>query len=172
MLFGYFLHNAKSDNPFSLQRTSRFCKPRISSPQRRLRIDKIKSFAAPRTFAPPAAASWGGYAAFLCCLRQLCPTFCKVQKVGQKTLKLSFGKFVPAGTARFACFFAACGGSLSVAVATFLPPAAALFKGSHFPAKCEKEQRRRDRYRQKVGNRLCQKYRKGLVRKEIRQNVD
>ena len=33
VLFGYFLHNAKSDNPFSLQRTSRFCKPRFSSPQ-------------------------------------------------------------------------------------------------------------------------------------------
>ena len=44
MLFGYFLHNAKSDNPFSLQRTSRFCKPRISSPQRRLHTNKIKTF--------------------------------------------------------------------------------------------------------------------------------
>ena len=53
VLFGYFLHNAKSDNPFSLQRASRFCKPRISSPQRRLRIDKIKSFAAPRPFRRP-----------------------------------------------------------------------------------------------------------------------
>ena len=53
VLFGYFLHNAKSDNPFSLQRTSRFCKPRISSPQRRLRIDKIKFFAAPRPFRRP-----------------------------------------------------------------------------------------------------------------------
>ena len=31
VLFGYFLHNAKSDNSFSLQRTSRFRKPRISA---------------------------------------------------------------------------------------------------------------------------------------------
>ena len=30
VLFGYFLHDAKSDNPFSLQRISRFCKPRSS----------------------------------------------------------------------------------------------------------------------------------------------
>ena len=44
VLFGCFLHNAKSDNPFSLQRTSRFCKPRCSSPQWRLRSNKIKSF--------------------------------------------------------------------------------------------------------------------------------
>ncbi len=31
VLFGYFLHDAKSDNPFSLQRTSRFSKPRFSA---------------------------------------------------------------------------------------------------------------------------------------------
>ena len=30
VLFGYFLHDAKSNNPFSLQRISRFCKPRSS----------------------------------------------------------------------------------------------------------------------------------------------
>ena len=44
VLFGHFLHDAKSDNPFSLQRTSRFCKPRFSSPQWRLRTNKIKTF--------------------------------------------------------------------------------------------------------------------------------
>ena len=44
VLFGYFLHDAKSDNSFSLQRTSRFSKPRFSSPQWRLRTNKIKSF--------------------------------------------------------------------------------------------------------------------------------
>ena len=33
VLFGYFLHNAKSDNSFSLPRTSRFYEPRFSSPQ-------------------------------------------------------------------------------------------------------------------------------------------
>ena len=40
----YFLHDAKSDNSFSLQRTSRFCEPRFSSPQWRLRTNKIKTF--------------------------------------------------------------------------------------------------------------------------------
>ena len=44
VLFGYFLHDAKSDNSFSLQRTSRFSKPRFSSPQWRLRTNKIKTF--------------------------------------------------------------------------------------------------------------------------------
>ena len=47
VLFGYFLHDAKSDNPFSLQRTSRFCKPRFSSSQWRLRTNKLKSFRRP-----------------------------------------------------------------------------------------------------------------------------
>ena len=31
VLFGYFLHDAKSDNPFPLPGTPRFCKPRISA---------------------------------------------------------------------------------------------------------------------------------------------
>ena len=44
VLFGYFLHDAKSDKPFSLQRTSRFCKPRISPPQQQLSTNKIKTF--------------------------------------------------------------------------------------------------------------------------------
>ena len=44
VLFGYFLHNAKSDNPFSLQRISRFCKPQISPPQPQLRTATIKTF--------------------------------------------------------------------------------------------------------------------------------
>ena len=54
VLFGYFLHNAKSDKPFSLQRTSRFCKPRISTPKQQLRTNPIKSFAAlsPPTWSP------------------------------------------------------------------------------------------------------------------------
>ena len=47
VLFGYFLHDAKSDNSFSLQRTSRFSKPRFSSPQWRLRTNPIKSFCRP-----------------------------------------------------------------------------------------------------------------------------
>ncbi len=44
VLFGYFLHDAKSDNPFPSQGESRFCKPRFSSPQWRLRTSPIKSF--------------------------------------------------------------------------------------------------------------------------------
>ena len=44
VLFGYFLHDAKSDNSFSLQRTSRFSKPRFSLLQWRFRTNKIKTF--------------------------------------------------------------------------------------------------------------------------------
>ena len=44
VLFGYFLHNAKSDNSFLLQEISRFCKPRISAPQLQLRTATIKTF--------------------------------------------------------------------------------------------------------------------------------
>ena len=44
VLFGYFLHDAKSDNPFSLQRISRFRKPRFSPPQPQLRTATIKTF--------------------------------------------------------------------------------------------------------------------------------
>ena len=73
VLFGYFLHDAKSDKPFPFReirgsanlksarrscgfaltklkpfskKELRFCKPRFSSPQWRLRTNKIKSFAA------------------------------------------------------------------------------------------------------------------------------
>ena len=54
VLFGYFLHDAKSDNSFSLQRTSRFCKPRISPPKQQLPTNKIKTFpkGAPRFCKP------------------------------------------------------------------------------------------------------------------------
>ena len=44
VLFGYFLHDAKSDKPFPLQRTSRFSKPRISPPKQQLSTNKIKTF--------------------------------------------------------------------------------------------------------------------------------
>ncbi len=44
VLFGYFLHDAKSDNSFSLQRTSRFSEPRFSLLQWRFRTNKIKTF--------------------------------------------------------------------------------------------------------------------------------
>ena len=44
VLFGYFLHNAKSDKPFPSQGASRFCKPRISAHKRQIRTNKIKFF--------------------------------------------------------------------------------------------------------------------------------
>ena len=94
VLFGYFLHDAKSDNPYSLSGASRFCKPRFSSPQWRLRTNKIKTF--------PKRAS----------------RFCKPRisaqnyKFALTKLKPFFPPFggVPAGTAHSVCFCAACGG--------------------------------------------------------------
>ena len=44
VLFGYFLHDAKSDNSFPFRETPRFCKPRISTPQPQLRTATIKTF--------------------------------------------------------------------------------------------------------------------------------
>ena len=44
VLFGYFLHDAKSDNPFSLQRTSRFSKPRFSAQNYNFPLTKLKPF--------------------------------------------------------------------------------------------------------------------------------
>ena len=51
--FWFFLHDAKRIKSFSLQRTSRFCKPQFSSPQWRLPTNKIKSFCLSAAFAPP-----------------------------------------------------------------------------------------------------------------------
>ena len=58
VLFGYFLHDAKSDKPFSLSGAPRFSKPRFSSPQLRFRTNKIKTFpkGAPR-FCKPRSSS-------------------------------------------------------------------------------------------------------------------
>ena len=180
VLFGYFLHDAKSDNSFSLQRISRFCKPQISPPQPQLRTATIKTFLRElRGFANLESAHKNNnfpltklnpFAARLLETWSPCSRPFAILPVSavSDAQKLATGNFLHVRAA----FCAACGGSLSVAVATFLPPAAALFKGSHFPSKREKEQRRRDRNGKKISNRLCQKYRKGLVRKEIRQNVD
>ena len=44
VLFGYFLHNAKSDNSFPFREAPRFRKPRISAPQPQLRSATIKTF--------------------------------------------------------------------------------------------------------------------------------
>ena len=44
VLFGYFLHDAKSDNSFPFRKASRFSKPRSSPPQWHLRTATIKTF--------------------------------------------------------------------------------------------------------------------------------
>ena len=73
--------------PFS-KGVSRFCEPRISAQNYKFALTKLNPFAA---------------------LRRPFPTFCKVQKVGQKTLELSFRKVCPFGTARSACITAPSG---------------------------------------------------------------
>ena len=50
VLFGYFLHNAKSDKPFSLQRTSRFSEPRFSALQHIFPLTKLNPFGTFRGF--------------------------------------------------------------------------------------------------------------------------
>ena len=76
VLFGYFLHDAKSDNPFSLQRISRFCKPRISAHKQQLRTIQLNPFSALRRclcrdgtrsvlFRRPRRL-------YLCCFRNIC----------------------------------------------------------------------------------------------------
>ena len=102
VLFGYFLHDAKSDNPFSLQRTSRFYKPRFSAQNYNFPLTKLNPFETFR-FAESLSLPGRHTSCAFSALRRLFPTFCKVQKVGQKTLKISCRKFYPAGTARSAC---------------------------------------------------------------------
>ena len=72
MLFGYFLHDAKSDNPFPLQGASRFCKPRISAPKQRLRTNPIKSFCRPWRHYLCASRYYQRLRRFFSALRQ-CP---------------------------------------------------------------------------------------------------
>ena len=103
MLFGYFLHNAKSDNPFSLQRTSRFSEPRISAPEQQLLTNKIKTFpkGASRFCKPRFSAQNQNFAQTNLnpfAAPRLSVLFVRHKKYDKKP-------FVPAGTARFACFF-------------------------------------------------------------------
>ena len=72
VLFGYFLHDAKSDNPFPLQGDSRFCKPRISAPKQRLRTNPIKSFCRPWRHYLCASRYYQRLRRFFSALRQ-CP---------------------------------------------------------------------------------------------------
>ena len=127
MLFGYFLHDAKSNNPYSLRReirgfanlesahsnndhaltklkpsqrgVSRFCKPRFSPPKPKLHTNPIKSFC--RSAASLAASP-------------LLFRFAAVSLPGRRSLPGTFPyflldtksmpkkPFVPAGTTRFA----------------------------------------------------------------------
>ncbi len=119
VLFGYFLHNAKSDNPFSLQRTSRFCKPRFSPPKQQLPTNKIKTFpkgasrfCKPRISAPKPKLRTNPIKSFAA--PRLLPA-------ASPLLFPPYGG-VPAGTARSVCFFATCGGFFGglAAFVTFL----------------------------------------------------
>ena len=42
VLFGYFLHDAKSDNPYSLSEASMFCEPRSSAQNYKFALTKLK----------------------------------------------------------------------------------------------------------------------------------
>ena len=75
VLFGYFLHNAKSDKPFSLAGSSEVLRTSNQHTKLQIRTNKIKSFAASRQcpcrdstlrvlFPPPLVAFFGGSAAF------------------------------------------------------------------------------------------------------------
>ena len=87
VLFGYFLHNAKSDKPYPFAGSFEVLQTSNQHTKQQLRTNPIKFFSAPRPFRRLR--------------RLLFPTFCKVQKVGQKTFPPYGG--VPAGTARSAC---------------------------------------------------------------------
>ena len=93
-----FCTTQKVTSRFPYGKVSRFCEPRFSSPQWRLRTNKIKTFpkgesrfSKPR-FSPPKQQLPTNKIKSFAASRQLFPTFCRVQKVGQKTLKLSFRK--------------------------------------------------------------------------------
>ena len=63
VLFGYFLRDAKSDNSFSLQRTSRFFKPRFSALQYTFPLTKLNPFETFRGFSNlNSARRNGGFA--------------------------------------------------------------------------------------------------------------
>ena len=63
MLFGYFLHDAKSDNSFPFAGSIEVLQTSNQRTKITISCNPIKSFCR-------SAASSGGYAAFFCCLRQ------------------------------------------------------------------------------------------------------
>ena len=103
----YFLHAAKSTNPFPCRELSRFCEPRISTQNYKFALTKLNPFAA---------------------LRRPFPTFCKVQKVGQKTLELSFRKVCPIRCSTLRVLCAALRRHLSAAMPPFFVAAATFFR--------------------------------------------
>ena len=87
-----FCTTQKVTSRFPYGKVSRFCEPRFSSPQWRLRTNKIKTFpkgesrfSKPR-FSPHKQQLPTNKIKSFAASRQLFPTFCRVQKVGQKTL--------------------------------------------------------------------------------------
>ena len=87
------LDSARRNGDFALtklkpfpKKASRFSKPRISAPKPKLRTSPIKSFAAPRLISALRRCHVAAATFFAALRRLLFPTFCKVQKVGQKTL--------------------------------------------------------------------------------------
>ena len=97
---GHFRKNHVSSGDLNRPRESRGSQPSISLKHGRLAHvrSQFSLFRRSPTHKnlPPAT--------FCTSEQYFFPTFCKTQKVGQKTLKLSYGKFVPAGTAHSVCF--------------------------------------------------------------------
>ena len=99
----YFLHAAKSTNPFPRREFRGFANLESAHQNNNFPLTKLNPFETFR-FAESLSLPGRHTSCAFSALRRLFPTFCKVQKVGQKTLKLSYGKFVPAGTAHSVCF--------------------------------------------------------------------
>ena len=107
VLFGYFLHDAKSDNSFSLQRTSRFCKPRFSALQYTFPLTKLNPFETFRGFSNLNSARRNGgfaltklnpFAAFwrhcsCCCRNKSLPLRGFFRRL-RRLSNFPFGKFV------------------------------------------------------------------------------
>ena len=102
VLFGYFLHDAKSDNPFPFAGSIEVLQTSIQRTKITTSCNPIKSFCR-------SAASSGGYAAFFVACGNRSPPW-----------RLFFSPYggIPAGTAHSVCLFAALGGTLLVAIAT------------------------------------------------------
>ena len=132
VLFGYFLHAAKSDNPFLCRKLRGSANLDSARRNGGFALTKLKPFAAlggilpaaippflllTQHFLPLRGLFFGGHAAFLCCLRQptaalrrLFPTFCKVQKVEQKNFENFLSEILPCRDSTLRVHCAAKGG--------------------------------------------------------------